>query len=120
VANALQPPHPIHKHSNKFFVIGQGEGKWKYSSIAEAMHYIPQSFNFETPQIRDTFATPPAATGPTWLAIRYHVVNPGAFLLHCHIQIHQSGGMALALLDGIDEWPEIPDEYQLAKSGLQI
>lgn len=118
VANALQPPHPIHKHSNKFFVIGQGEEKWKYSSVAEAMHYIPQSFNFETPQIRDTFATPPAATGPTWLAIRYHVVNPGAFLLHCHIQVHQSGGMALALLDGIDEWPEIPDEYQLAKSGL--
>lgn len=119
VANALQPPHPIHKHSNKFFVIGQGEGKWNYSSVAEAMHYIPENFNFKTPQIRDTFATPPAATGPTWLAIRYHVVNPGAFLLHCHIQVHQSGGMALALLDGIDEWPEIPDEYQLGKSGLE-
>ncbi|KAL4873882.1 hypothetical protein BDV12DRAFT_207570 [Aspergillus spectabilis] len=116
VANALQPPHPIHKHSNKFFVIGQGEGKWNYSSVVEALQHIPESFNLQTPHIRDTFATPPAATGPTWLAIRYHVINPGAFLLHCHIQIHQSGGMAVALLDGIDEWPEIPDEYQLAKS----
>ncbi|KAL2822316.1 multicopper oxidase-domain-containing protein [Aspergillus cavernicola] len=113
VTNALQPPHPFHKHSNKFFVIGQGEGRWNYSSVAEARQYIPESFNFQTPQIRDTFITPPAATGPTWLAIRYHVVNPGPFLLHCHIQVHQSGGMALALLDGIDEWPEVPEEYQL-------
>ncbi|KAL4941374.1 hypothetical protein BDV06DRAFT_229759 [Aspergillus oleicola] len=119
VANPLQPPHPIHKHSNKFFVIGQGEGKWTYSSVAEAIQYIPESFNFQTPQIRDSFATLPAATGPTWLAIRYHVTNPGAFLLHCHIQIHQSGGMAVALLDGIDEWPEIPEEYQLEESRLE-
>ncbi|KAL4818619.1 multicopper oxidase-domain-containing protein [Aspergillus spinulosporus] len=116
VANAIQPPHPIHKHSNKFYVLGAGNGKWNYSSVAEAATHIPESFNFETPQIRDTFATPPAATGPTWLALRYHVVNPGAFLLHCHIQVHQSGGMALALLDRIDEWPGIPEEYRLARS----
>ncbi|KAL4951520.1 multicopper oxidase-domain-containing protein [Aspergillus filifer] len=119
VTNPLQPPHPIHKHSNKFFVIGQGEGKWNYTSVAEAVKHIPESFNFETPQIRDSYATLPAATGPTWLAIRYHVVNPGAFLLHCHIQIHQSGGMAIALLDGIDEWPEIPEEYQLVEDKLE-
>ncbi|KAL3467489.1 multicopper oxidase-domain-containing protein [Aspergillus heterothallicus] len=110
----LQPPHPIHKHSNKFFVIGQGEGKWSYSSVAEAAQIIPESFNLKNPQIRDTFITPPSEAGPTWLALRYHVVNPGAFLLHCHIQVHFSGGMALALLDGIDEWPEIPEEYQLS------
>ncbi|KAL4766551.1 multicopper oxidase [Aspergillus foveolatus] len=114
VANAIQPPHPIHKHSNKFYVLGGGNGKWNYTSVAEAAKHMPESFNFETPQIRDTFATLPAATGPTWLALRYHVVNPGPFLLHCHIQVHQSGGMALALLDGIDKWPEIPEEYQLA------
>ncbi|KAL3481987.1 multicopper oxidase-domain-containing protein [Aspergillus californicus] len=116
VVNALQPPHPFHKHSNKFFVIGQGEGRWNYSSVAEATQYIPENFNFETPHIRDTFVTPPALTGPTWLAIRYNVVNPGAFLLHCHIVVHQVGGMAIAMLDGVDEWPEIPDEYQLVDS----
>ncbi|KAL4785873.1 multicopper oxidase-domain-containing protein [Aspergillus varians] len=119
VANAIQPPHPIHKHSNKFFVIGQGEGKWNYSSVAEAIQHIPESFNLKVPQIRDSFATPPTGTGPAWLAIRYHVINPGAFLLHCHIQAHQSGGMALALLDGIDKWPEIPEEYQLEESQLE-
>ncbi|TQB73114.1 hypothetical protein MPDQ_006199 [Monascus purpureus] len=111
VSKPLQPPHPIHKHSNKYFVIGQGQGEWNYSSVTDALQYIPESFNLEKPQLRDTFATPVAATGPSWLAIRYQVVNPGPFLLHCHVQIHLSGGMALALIDGVDAWPEVPDEY---------
>ncbi|KAF7596852.1 hypothetical protein BBP40_012452 [Aspergillus hancockii] len=111
VLQPLQPPHPIHKHSNKFFVIGEGEGEWKYSSVVEAIHHIPHSFNLQTPQIRVTYYTPAAATGPAWLAIRYHVVNPSAFLLHCHIQVHLSGGMGLPLLDGINEWPEVSVEY---------
>ncbi|GFF46734.1 laccase-1 [Aspergillus udagawae] len=118
VVDPLQPPHPIHKHSNKFFVIGQGNGVFNYTSVAEAMKYIPESFNFKTPQIRDTFVTPPSVSGPTWLAIRYQVVNPGAFLIHCHIQVHLSGGMALAMLDGVDKWPvDFPEEYRLAASG---
>jgi FtsP/CotA-like multicopper oxidase with cupredoxin domain len=115
VSSPLQPPHPIHKHSNKYYVIGQGEGAWNYTSVAEAMEHIPESFNLKNPQYRDTFPTPHAATGPTWLAIRYHVINPGAFLLHCHIQVHLSGGMALALLDGVDKWPVIPEEYRIAE-----
>ncbi|KAJ5668313.1 laccase TilA [Penicillium maclennaniae] len=115
VTSPLQPPHPIHKHSNKYYVIGQGQGVWNYSTVAEAMEHIPESFNLKTPQYRDTYATPPASTGPTWLAIRYHVMNPGAFLLHCHIQVHLSGGMALALLDGVDKWPTIPEEYKIAE-----
>ncbi|KAF9887046.1 hypothetical protein FE257_010540 [Aspergillus nanangensis] len=118
VVSPLQPPHPIHKHSNKFFVIGEGNGEWNYSSVAEARKFIPESFNMEKPQIRDTYYTPPAATGPTWLAIRYHVVNPGAFLLHCHIQVHLSGGMSLVMLDGMDEWPEVPAEYR-QKAGVE-
>ncbi|KAL4893767.1 multicopper oxidase-domain-containing protein [Aspergillus ambiguus] len=112
VGTPLQPPHPFHKHSNKFFVIGQGNGLWNYASVAEAVKYIPESFNFRTPQIRDTYYTPPASTGPTWLAIRYQVVNPGPFLLHCHVQVHLNGGMGLTLMDGVDEWPEVPAEYQ--------
>ncbi|KOC07955.1 laccase TilA [Aspergillus flavus AF70] len=109
----IQPPHPIHKHANKFYVIGQGTGAWNYSSVAEAMQHIPESFNLEAPQIRDTYITPPSATEDTWLAIRHHVVNPGAWLLHCHIQVHLSGGMAIGILDGVDEWPEIPEEYSI-------
>lgn len=118
VEQPLQPPHPIHKHSNKYFVIGQGNGLWNYSSVAEAMQYIPESFNLVNPPIRDTFVTPAAGTGATWLAVRYQVVNPGAFLLHCHVQTHLSGGMALAILDGVDVWPVVPGEYQYGNNGF--
>ncbi|KAK1146947.1 hypothetical protein N8T08_002274 [Aspergillus melleus] len=119
VVSTLQPPHPIHKHSNKFFVIGHGDGEWNYTSVAEAAEAIPDSFNFENPQIRDTFITPGASTGPSWLAIRYQVINPGAFLLHCHIQVHYSGGMAMNILDGVDKWPEVPEEYRGDSSGFK-
>ncbi|KAE8380596.1 Cupredoxin [Aspergillus bertholletiae] len=113
VTTGGQPPHPIHKHSNKYFVIGSGSGAFHHHSVAEAVKDMPESFNFHTPQMRDTFFTPPAGAGPSWLAIRYNVVNPGPFLLHCHIQPHLSGGMALAILDGVDAWPDVPDGYEL-------
>ncbi|KAJ5099871.1 hypothetical protein N7532_006872 [Penicillium argentinense] len=105
--------HPIHKHSNKHFVIGSGTGAFNYSTVAEAMQEIPEAFNLVNPQIRDTTDTVVAIFEPTWLVLRYQVVNPGAFLLHCHVQVHQSGGMALAILDGVDAWPTIPPGYLL-------
>lgn len=110
----VQPPHPMHKHSNKYFVIGSGTTPFIWSSVAEAMEEISENFNLINPQLRDTFPTPnvPGSAG-SWLAIRYHVINPGPFLLHCHLQMHQTGGMALALMDGVDAWPDVPEEYQL-------
>ncbi|KAJ5676646.1 uncharacterized protein N7477_002279 [Penicillium maclennaniae] len=118
INSPIQPAHPIHKHSNKHFLIGQGNGTFTWSSVAEAMQAIPGSFNLVNPPYKDTTPTPAAVTGPTWSVIRYHVVNPGAFLMHCHIQVHQSGGMALALLDGVDVWPTIPANYQGNASGF--
>jgi len=113
VVTVGQPPHPIHKHSNKGFIIGQGEGSFNWTSVAAAAAVIPQNFNLVTPPLRDGFITPPTVTGPTWLAVRYHVVNPGAFMLHCHIQSHLNGGMAMVILDGVDEWPEVPEDRQI-------
>jgi FtsP/CotA-like multicopper oxidase with cupredoxin domain len=99
----LQPPHPIHKHSNKAFLIGAASGTFTWSSVEEAMRESPQSF-LKTPLYRDTFVTAP--NGVAWLAIRYHVENPGAFLLHCHMETHLHSGMGMVLLDGVDAWPQ--------------
>lgn len=112
-APPISPPHPIHKHSNKHFLIGQGTGPFNWSTVAEAIQDIPGSFNLVNPQYRDTSETPLAFMGASWMVIRYHVINPGAFLMHCHVQVHQSGGMALAILDGVDKWPTIPPGYLL-------
>lgn len=111
ITGGLQPRHPIHKHSNKAFIIGYGNGEFPYNNSAQAMAAMPQNFNLETPGYRDGFYTLPVAQTSTWMVVRYFVENPGAFLLHCHINPHLTGGMGVAILDGIDKWPTVPKEY---------
>ncbi|KAM5446184.1 hypothetical protein McanCB49686_008082 [Microsporum canis] len=106
-----QPPHPIHKHGNKMWLLGSGHGPFKWNSVEEAMKAIPQNFNLVNPPRRDGFATLDAPRDPTWMAVRYHVTNPGAWFIHCHIQSHMLGGMAMVIQDGIDHWPKVPREY---------
>ncbi|KAF7196566.1 Laccase 1 [Pseudocercospora fuligena] len=119
VLDLFGPPHPMHKHSNKAYIVGQGIGNWTWNSVAEAAAAQPQNFNFDTPGLRDGFTTPPNSGTPTWLVVRYYSENPGAWMLHCHIQTHLTGGMAVALLDGIDVFPKrFPREYQVNGNGL--
>ncbi|KGO69800.1 Multicopper oxidase, type 1 [Penicillium italicum] len=113
--STLQPSHPLHKHSNRVYVLGAGTGTFNWTSVAEAAQAIPESFNLDNPPMRgakfsDSFKSR-AYKGDSWLAARYHVQNPGAFFLHCHIDPHLTGGMGLAILDGIDAWPSIPTQY---------
>ncbi|EME78508.1 uncharacterized protein MYCFIDRAFT_190769 [Pseudocercospora fijiensis CIRAD86] len=111
------PPHPMHKHSNKAYIVGEGLGNWTWNSVAEAAAAQPQNFNFDTPILRDGFGTPPNFGTPAWLVVRYYSQNPGAWMLHCHIQTHLTGGMAVALLDGVDAFPaSFPTEYQNKES----
>lgn len=116
VPDTFGPPHPMHKHSNKAYVIGRGIGNFTWNSVAEAAAAQPQNFNFVNPPLRDGYTTAPSAGQPVWLAIRYHVVNPGAFLLHCHQQNHLLGGMAVALLDDVEKVGEFPEEYRSVES----
>jgi Multicopper oxidase len=107
----VQPPHPIHKHSNKMFLMGSGQGTFNWSSIDEGIAESPQSFFTEKPVYRDTVVTSPR--GETWLAIRYFVQNPGPFLLHCHMETHLWSGMGMVLLDGYDVWEDIKNDSWL-------
>ncbi|KAJ5996955.1 hypothetical protein N7522_008615 [Penicillium canescens] len=109
-------PHMMHKHTGKMWQVGAGEGIWNYTSVDEAMAAEPHRFNLKNPNYRDTFVT--SFDGPSWLVLRYHSINPGPWLFHCHIETHLAGGMAVALLDGVDAWPEIPPEYAPQQKGL--
>lgn len=57
--NPTQPPHSFHKHSNKFFIIGSGEGDFNYTSVKEAMQEQPESFNLDNPLFRDSLVSSP-------------------------------------------------------------
>ena len=113
-----QPAHPVHKHSNKAYIIGSGNGVFNYTSVAEAIKYMPSgTFNLQMPQWRDSFVTPSILLGPAWVAFRYQSANPGAWFLHCHMQTHLAGGMAMTILDGVDTWPDIPAKYGVVNFG---
>ncbi|RJE19619.1 hypothetical protein PHISCL_08037 [Aspergillus sclerotialis] len=109
-------PHIIHKHTGKTWQIGAGEGIWNFSTVDEAILAEPHRFNLENPNFRDTYVT--SFDGPSWLVLRYQVINPGPWLFHCHIETHLAGGMAVAILDGVDAWPEVPPEYEPDQKGF--
>jgi len=104
---AVQAPHVMHKHSNKAYILGVGPGFFNWDSTEQAVAEHPEYFQMDNPQARDTFVTQ-GSMGLTWMIVRYQVVNPGPFLFHCHIETHMSNGMAVALLDGVDAWPQVP------------
>jgi FtsP/CotA-like multicopper oxidase with cupredoxin domain len=110
--------HPMHKHGNKFFLIGAGEGVYNYTSVDEAMAANVSNFNLENPPLRDTVAGGFRNVG--WVVVRYQVVEPGPWLFHCHVETHLAAGMAMAILDGVDVWPAIPPEYALGRNGRPV
>ncbi|KAK5073401.1 hypothetical protein LTR70_010293 [Exophiala xenobiotica] len=106
----IAQPHPIHKHANKFFVIGQGTGSFNWPTVAQAQAAIPSAFNLVNPPYVDGYTTLPGENTATWTVFRYKVEIAGAWFLHCHMQTHFSGGMAVAIMDGVDKWPTVPSD----------
>ncbi|ORY10495.1 conidial pigment biosynthesis oxidase Arb2/brown2 [Clohesyomyces aquaticus] len=102
-------PHAMHKHAQKMWKIGGSFGIWNYASVDEAIAAQPEAFNLVNPPYRDTFVT--KFEGSAWIVLRYQVTNPGPWMFHCHIESHLGAGMGVAILDGVEAWPEVPPEY---------
>ncbi|KIV97270.1 hypothetical protein PV10_01038 [Exophiala mesophila] len=116
IQGPLAQPHPIHKHANKFFAIGGAPGDFNFTTVAEAQAAgLP--FNLANPPFVDGYTNPPAIGTGAWMVFRYQVDTPGAWLLHCHIQTHFSGGMGVAILDAIDKFPQFPSGDNGSGSG---
>lgn len=77
-------PHPIHLHGHDFWVLSQGSGAWDGKTLS-----------LKNPPRRDT-ATLPAGGH---LVLAFPADNPGAWLMHCHIPFHISGGLGLQFLE---------------------
>lgn len=110
-AQVPMPPHPIHKHGNKMYHIGSGVGEFTWASVNEAIQDAPHLFNLDNPPKKDAVMTPPAEATAAWAAVRYHVTDPGPWLIHCHIHNHVEGGMLVLIQDGVDAWPDVPQQY---------
>lgn len=86
-----QEQHPFHLHGHHFWVVGSGLGI--YNAKANA-----SSLNTVNPPLRDTATLPQGG----WVVIRFKADNPGLWLLHCHLFMHQFMGQLLVVAEDIE------------------
>ncbi len=119
IAGPVAEPHPIHKHANKFYAIGAGVGDFNFTNTADAIA-AGYPINLVSPPYLDGFTSIPAEGNSSWMIFRYQVNTPGAWLLHCHVQTHFSGGMAVAILDAVDNFPKSPSDVGKICTGTGV
>lgn len=68
-------------------LLGTGPGQFSKSNVG--------GLNFGNPPRRDVAMLPSGG----WLAFAFKADNPGAWLMHCHIAWHASGGLATQFLE---------------------
>ncbi|OAY69021.1 Laccase-3 [Ananas comosus] len=86
--------HPIHIHGYDFYILAEGFGNFDPAKDTA-------KFNLVDPPMRNTVAVPVKG----WAVVRFVADNPGVWLLHCHLDVHISWGLAMAFLveDGDSE-----------------
>lgn len=90
-------PHPIHLHGHDFVVLARSD-----PSVASPASFdaTVNTLNGNNPTRRDVVMLPSLG----WLVIAFQTDNPGAWLMHCHIAWHVSGGFALTFLENVEDF----------------
>ncbi|KAF2151547.1 multicopper oxidase [Myriangium duriaei CBS 260.36] len=93
---AKQAPvtHPMHLHGHDFVVLAQANDTFDPSKV---------KFTHQNPPRRDVALLP--VNG--YLIIAFQLNNPGAWLLHCHIAWHASGGLALQFIENYSKLADL-------------
>ncbi|XAR65980.1 Laccase [Bertholletia excelsa] len=86
--------HPIHLHGYDFYIIAEGFGNFNPTTDTK-------KFNLVDPPMRNTASLPVGG----WAVIRFVADNPGAWIMHCHLDVHLTWGLAMVFIvdDGIGE-----------------
>ncbi|KAK4148794.1 laccase [Chaetomidium leptoderma] len=90
-------PHPMHLHGHDFFVLGRSPDVSPASQqrfVFDPTTDLPR-LRGSNPVRRDVTMLPPRG----WLLLAFKTTNPGAWLFHCHIAWHVSGGLSVQFLE---------------------
>ncbi|KAL2468845.1 Laccase-6 [Forsythia ovata] len=95
--------HPIHLHGYNFYVVGYGTGNYNPDTA---------NFNLVDPPYMNTIGVPVGG----WAAIRFLADNPGAWFMHCHLEIHLSWGLSVVFIvkngqGPLETLPHPPADY---------
>ena len=104
--------HPVHMHGHGFSVVrvsyphqNATTGRWvkdngdiacddEYCAHAHWRDGVLPALNLRDPPVKDVVTVP--AKG--YIVIRFRSLNPGFWLMHCHIEIHMQEGVCRAVL----------------------
>jgi hypothetical protein len=101
--NLTPSVHPMHLHGHDFAILAQGKGEFPPDTVP----------NLDNPARRDVIDIDIGG----WAWIAFQINNPGAWLFHCHLAFHASGGLALQFIEqprrikGLLENAEVLDEF---------
>lgn len=86
--------HPIHLHGYDFYILAEGFGNFNPNRDTA-------KFNLVDPPQRNTASVPVGG----WTVIRFVADNPGVWIMHCHLDVHITWGLAMAFLveNGVGE-----------------
>jgi hypothetical protein len=91
ITNDSPLPHPIHLHGHDFWIIAVGTG-----TGAGTSYNLTNAIRRDTHTVDGNGGTPGAGG---FSVIAFQSDNPGAWLLHCHIPFHVSGGLGVQFLE---------------------
>ncbi|KAK9823622.1 hypothetical protein WJX72_004296 [[Myrmecia] bisecta] len=93
--------HPIHFHGHVSYVLARGD-------VNEGVPYSVTKpngpLNYNNPIGRDTMSI----NGNSSMVIQFTANNPGAWIMHCHIDWHIEAGFALVFMEGFPTQPAVP------------
>ncbi|KAI1495707.1 probing oxygen channels in Melanocarpus Albomyces laccase [Biscogniauxia marginata] len=92
IEDATGIPHPVHLHGHDFLVLGVSAANAGPFTAADKGR-----LRGNNPVRRDVTMLP--ANG--WLVLAFKTDNPGAWLFHCHIAWHVSGGFGANFLERV-------------------
>lgn len=99
--------HPMHLHGHTFWTIGYNDSAsvFPYKSVEEALNDRRDDlFDFEQPSYVDNLSI----TTGGYAITRMIAHNPGAWMIHCHIQTHLAAGMGAVLISAKEDIPDLP------------
>jgi FtsP/CotA-like multicopper oxidase with cupredoxin domain len=101
--------NPFHLHGHRFYVLAahKSEHGWgSYSPYSSAASNAVPELNLSNPLRKDTVAVPRRG----YVVLRFKADNDGLWMLHCHVLVHLSSGMAMGLHVGAEEAHAVLDE----------
>ncbi|KAK7203049.1 multicopper oxidase-domain-containing protein [Myxozyma melibiosi] len=102
--------HPIHLHGHNFYLVSESDSEnFPYATVAEAVADGYANLNLENSVYRDGYSIQVGGH----MVLRFVADNPGAWMLHCHLNTHLMGGMGVVIMEDREEaLKKLPAKYK--------